>query len=185
MGQMSDIVRRANIIDEEDEGLVRWVALQLIDGKKESEIRRMLSENSLFQSALSPEAWNRLMLLGITQAESMRSLVVSRAELASTDYLRLDSYQRRKNNIERLERIIEKAESQADSVSKLNSVSFMVGGLMKAQESMDKFSGAQEAAPAVQINIGYDPLDQFRNVIQKEATTIIEIEPVESSDEEE
>jgi hypothetical protein len=94
VGQMSDIVRRANIIDEEDEGLVRWVALQLIDGKKESEIRRMLSENSLFQSALSPEAWNRLMLLGITQAESMRSLVVSRAELASTDYLRLDSYQR-------------------------------------------------------------------------------------------
>ena len=94
-------------------------------------------------------------------------------------------HQRRKNNIERLERIIEKAESQADSVSKLNSVSFMVGGLMKAQESMDKFSGAQEAAPAVQINIGYDPLDQFRNVIQKEATTIIEIEPVESSDEEE
>ena len=52
MGQMSDIVRRANIIDEEDEGLVRWVALQLIDGKKESEIRRMLAENSLFQSCL-------------------------------------------------------------------------------------------------------------------------------------
>ena len=42
---------------------------------------------------------------------------------------------------------------------------------MKAQESMDKFTGAQEAVPQVQVNIGYDPLDQFRNVIQKEANT--------------
>ena len=51
----------------------------------------------------------------------------------------------------------------------MNSASFMLGGLLKAQESMDKFTGAQEAAPQVQINIGYDPLDQFRNVIQKES----------------
>tara|TARA_Y100000401_G_C8183905_1_gene155374 strand:+ start:67 stop:399 length:333 start_codon:yes stop_codon:yes gene_type:complete len=98
-------------------------------------------------------------------------MVISRAELGSTDYLRLDSYTRRKKNLKRLERIIDKAESEADSVSKLNSVSFMVGGLMKAQESMDKFTGAQEAVPQVQVNIGYDPLDQFRNVIQKEANT--------------
>ena len=59
----------------------------------------------------------------------------------------------------------------------------MVGGLMKAQESMDKFTGAQEAVPQVQVNIGYDPLDQFRNVIQVEANKPKQV--IDISDEEE
>ena len=94
---------------------------------------------------------------------------MAKAEMGSVDYLRLDSYTRRKRMMARMEGLIESAVSQADSVSKMNSASFMLGGLLKAQESMDKFTGAQEAAPQVQINIGYDPLDQFRNVIQKES----------------
>jgi hypothetical protein len=166
------------LIPHNDDALVRWVAMLLIEGKTESQIRRSLSENSIFHSPLPPEQWNQLMLSSSTAAKDMRSMVISRAELGSTDFLRLDSYTRRKKNLHRLERIIDRAESEADSVSKLNSVSFMVGGLVKAQESMDKFTGAQEAVPQVQVNIGYDPLDQFRTVIQKEANTppIIDIE---------
>ena len=157
------------LVPHNDDALVRWVAMLLIEGKKESEIRRQLNDNSIFQSPLPLEQWNELMLLASTAATDMRSMVISRAELGSTDFLRLDSYTRRKKNLHRLERIIDRAEGEADSVSKLNSVSFMVGGLIKAQESMDKFTGAQEAVPQVQVNIGYDPLDQFRNVIQVEA----------------
>tara|TARA_R110002167_G_scaffold51627_2_gene149250 strand:+ start:1034 stop:1570 length:537 start_codon:yes stop_codon:yes gene_type:complete len=160
--QMTD----KELVPYDDEGLVRWVAMLLIEGKKESQIRRQLNDNSIFQSPLPPEQWNLLMLSASTAASDMRSMVISRAELGSTDFLRLDSYTRRKKNMHRLERIIDRAEGEADSVSKLNSVSFMVGGLIKAQESMDKFTGAQEAVPQVQVNIGYDPLDQFRTVIQ-------------------
>ena len=78
----------------------------------------------------------------------------------------------------RLEAVIESAHEQSDSVSKLNQVSFMIAGLIKAQESMDSFTGAKEAAPQVQINIGYDPQEQFREVIQKEIE-IVDVEPVE------
>ena len=114
----------------------------------------------------------------------MRSLVISRAELGNTDWLRLDSYSRRKRTLERIEDLVEYSMEQVDSVSKANSVSFMAAGLMKAQDSMDKFSGAAQAAPAVVVNVGYDPMDQFRTVIQAEAT-IIDVEEVPDSSEEE
>lgn len=171
------------LIPHNDDALVRWVAMLLVEGKRESEIRRELNDNSIFQSPLPLDQWNELMLLASTAAADMRSMVISRAELGSTDFLRLDSYTRRKKNLHRLERIIDKAESEADSVSKLNSVSFMVGGLMKAQDSMDSFTGAKEAIPQVQVNIGYDPLDQFRNVIQVEANKPKQV--IDISDEEE
>jgi hypothetical protein len=58
----------------------------------------------------------------------------------------------------------------------------MVGGLIKAQESLDKFTGAQEAAPQVVVNVGYDPLQQFREVIQEELNTI-DVEPQPADDE--
>ena len=54
----------------------------------------------------------------------------------------------------------------------------MVGGLVKAQESMDKFTGAQEATPQVVVNVGYDPLQQFREVIQKELE-VVDVKPTE------
>ena len=110
----------------------------------------------------------------------------NKAEMDDIEHQRLDSYARRRRAIGRLEAVIESAHSQADSVGKLNQVSFMVGGLIKAQESLDKFTGAQEAVPQVQINVGYDPMEQFRTVIQDELRTV-DIEPntqpkVESDD---
>ena len=158
-----------DLVVTDDDALVRWVAILLVEGKSESEIRRMLTQNAVLESRASPDRWSRLMFAGTSAAEGMQSLAISRAELDSTDYLRLDSYVRRKQNIDRLERLIEKAEPMADSVSKLNSVSFMVGGINNAQDKMDKMTGAAASQPQVVVNVGYDPLDQFRAVIQQEA----------------
>ena len=177
--QMTD-----GLIDPNDEDLIRWVALALGNGKSESEIRRTLGENTLFDSRPSPSAWKSLMFAGISEAKQLRSLVISRAELGSTDWLRLDSYARRKQGMQTLQRLIEQAEPMADSVSKMNSVSFMVGGLMNAQDKMDKLTGAVLSQPKVQVNISYDPLDQFRGVIQAEASAprVIDIAPADPSD---
>lgn len=161
----------------EDESLIRWVAMLLIEGKSESEIRRMLVENRLLESQAPPSVWRDLLSASVGEAEAMRGMVLNRAELGSTDWLRLDSYTRRKRVIDRMESVVDQATEQADSISKLNTVSFMLTGLNKAQESMDKFTGAQEAVPQVQVNIGYDPIDQFRGVIQAEARTVIDIPP--------
>ena len=79
-----------------------------------------------------------------------------------------------------MERLIIKAEEQADTVSKLGQVSFMVGGMMKQQDQLDKMSGAQDAKPQVVVNIGYDPLEQMREVIGKE---IIDITPGKDDEE--
>ena len=50
---------------------------------------------------------------------------------------------------------------------------------------MDKFTGAQEAAPQVVVNVGYDPLQQFREVIQEEIQVIdIEAEPADADSDE-
>lgn len=165
------------IMKAEDESLIRWVAMLLIEGKSESEIRRMLVENRLLESQAPPSVWRDLLSASVGEAEAMRGMVLNRAELGSTDWLRLDSYTRRKRVIDRMESVVDQATEQADSISKLNTVSFMLTGLNKAQESMDKFTGAQEAVPQVQVNIGYDPIDQFRGVIQAEARTVIDIPP--------
>jgi hypothetical protein len=105
-------------------------------------------------------------------ADDIRWMVVSKAEMEDIEQQRIDSYARRKRAIARLEAVVESAHSMSDSVGKLNQVSFMVGGLIKAQESMDKFTGAQEATPQVVVNVGYDPLTQFREVIQDELEVI-------------
>jgi hypothetical protein len=108
-------------------------------------------------------------------------MVVSKAEMEDVEQQRIDSYARRKRALSRLEAVIESAHGQADSVGKLNQVSFMVGGLIKAQESLDKFTGAQDAVPQVVVNVGYDPLQQFREVVQQELNTI-DIEPDSEED---
>ena len=169
---------------DEDKSLIRWVALLLIEGRKESEIRRELAESSLVESSIDPHSWKKLMSEARLEASSMRSLVISRAELGNTDWLRLDSYSRRKRTLSRIEDLLEYAIDHVDSVSKANSASFMAAGLIKAQDSMDKFSGASQAVPAVQINIGYDPMDQFRGVIQAEAVEVFDIEPMDPDEEE-
>jgi hypothetical protein len=139
---------------------------------KPSQIRRKVADASL-ERRLDPDEWNRLMSDAGKLAENMREMVVMKAELDDTDWLRLDSYARRRRSMERMERLIIKAEEQADTVSKLGQVSFMVGGLIKQQDGLDKMSGAQDAKPQVIVNIGYDPLEQMREVLQKE---IIDIE---------
>lgn len=169
-----------------DEALVRFVAGLLNRGYSEKEVQMKLVENSLFNSRASPSEWRTLIRQASQIAEDIRYMVVAKAEMDDIEHQRLDSYARRRRAIGRLEAVIESAHSQADSVSKLNSVSFMVGGLIKAQESMDKFTGAQEAAPQVVVNVGYDPMEQFRTVIQDELRTV-DIEPntqpkVESDD---
>jgi hypothetical protein len=150
-----------------DEALVRFIALQLVNGKTSEEVRRELNKNRPFDSHLPPHEWQSLMSKVEAVADDIKSLVIARAEMGDVEHQRLDSYARRSRAIRRLESIIDEAHEQADSVGKLNQVSFMVGGLLKAQESLDKFTGAQEAVPQVVVNLGYDPLEQFRTVVQR------------------
>jgi len=149
-----------------DEALVRFIALQLVNGKSEDEVRRELNKNRPFHSHVPPAEWRTLMSKVEAVADDIKALVIARAEMGDVEHQRLESYARRSRAIRRLESIIDEAHDQADSVGKLNQVSFMVGGLLKAQESLDKFTGAQEAAPQVVVNLGYDPLEQFRSVVQ-------------------
>ena len=67
----------------------------------------------------------------------------------------------------------------------MNSTSFMIGGLLKAQNDMDAFTGAKEAAPQVQVNIGYDPMEQFRTVIQAEVVKPVDADFTVADEEEE
>ena len=164
--------------EREHDPLVRWTAQLLVRGLRPSEIRRKVSDASL-ERRLDPDEWASLMTDASALAENMREMVVMKAELDDTDWLRLDSYARRRRSLERMERLIIKAEEQADTVSKLGQVSFMVGGLIKQQDGLDKMSGAQDAKPQVVVNIGYDPLEQMREVLQKE---IIEIEAIVEDD---
>ena len=164
-----------------DEPLIRYVATLLVRGKSEDEIRRTLNENSLIPSRAAPHEWKSLIRQSLLLADDIRSMVISKAEMEDIEHQRIDSYARRKRAIGRLEALIESSHSMADSVGKLNQVSFMVGGLIKAQESLDKFTGAQEAVPQVVVNVGYDPLQQFREVIQQEVIDS-EFEIVESAE---
>jgi hypothetical protein len=167
-----------------DEALVKFVALQIVNGKTPDEVKRELNKNRPFDSHLAPSEWESLMSKVEAVADDVKALVVARAEMGDIEHQRLDSYARRSRAIRRLESIIDEAHEQADSVGKLNQVSFMVGGLLKAQESLDKFTGAQEAAPAVVVNLGYDPLEQFRTVVQskikehEEPVKVIDVESV-------
>lgn len=174
-----DLTGKTNGIDN---NLIQWTAMLVAQGYKGAEIRRKLSEADLDRT-LTQEQYKRLMRLAIDQADELQHLAIAKAEMGDTDWLRLDSYSRRKRNIARMEGIILQAHSLADNVSKLNNVSFMIGGLMKAQDSLDKMSGAQDAKPQVVVNIGYDPMEQFRQVVQEELRTVdVEYERVIEAD---
>ena len=184
MDEAIDDIEKADklVPSKHDEALVRFVAHLLIRGKTEAEVKRSLVENSLFDSSGSTSKWRTLIRQAQLVADDIKWMVVAKAEMDDVEHQRLDSFARRKRAIARLEAVITSAHDQADSVSKLNSVSFMLGGLIKAQESMDKFTGAQEAAPQVVVNVGYDPLAQFREVIQREIE-VIDVEVVDEDDE--
>ena len=161
-----------------DDALITWCSQLMVQGLSVPEIRRRLAEAGLTDSSLSPGEWKRLMRLARTGSEELRWMVVCKAELDAPDWLRLDSYQRRRRTMAKMEAVIESAHSQADTVSKLNQVSFMLAGLNKAQDSMDSMTGAKDAKPAVVVNIGYDPLEQMRTVIQE----VVDVEVVDDED---
>lgn len=161
--------------DRNREDLIIWMAQQLIRGRKAPEIRRRLYEASL-DTLLPQGEFNSLMLEAQTSSNQFRGLAIARAEMDDTDWNRLDSFARRKRALVRMEAIVDAAHRQADTVSKLNQVSFMVGGLVKQQDSMDKLTGATDSKPQVVVNVGYDPLEQMRTVIQKE---VVDIQPIE------
>lgn len=179
-----DIVPAVDPCDDID--LVKWVSQLLIQGLKPSEIRRRLTESSLIHSRFAPGQWRRLIRAAEIEAQHMRDFVMARAELEDVDWQRLDSYRRRMKALDRLGDVVESAHAMADSVSHLNQVSFMVAGLLKAQDGIDALTGAAKAQPVVQVNLNYDPLEQMRHAIQGaiDAPEVIDIlpEPVEPAD---
>ena len=82
-------------------------------------------------------------------------------------------------NHHRLEALIESSHSMVDSVGKLES-SFIHGWWVN-QSFKSRLTSLQrqEAVPQVVVNVGYDPLQQFREVIQQEVIDS-EFEIVES-----
>lgn len=172
---IADAIEKS-IEKKHDEPLIRYVATMLVKGKTERQIMKTLNDNSLISSRSPTSEVRSLMRQAAILADDIRWMVVSKAEMEDIEQQRIDSYARRKRALSRLEAVIESAHGMSDSVGKLNQVSFMVGGLVKAQESMDKFTGAQEATPQVVVNVGYDPLTQFREVIQKELE-VIDVQP--------
>lgn len=168
-----------------DDTLIRWTAMLMVQGLSEPDVARRLNEADL-DRRLTRQEQTRLMRLARLRAEEMRHLTIARAELDDTDWLRLDSYARRKRMLELTEGLVHQAHAMADNVSKLNNVSFMAAGLVKQQDALDAMSGAKDAKPAVVVNIGYDPMEQFRAVVQEELRTIeVEAEVIEDNDEEE
>lgn len=168
-----------------DDTLIRWTAMLMVQGLSEPDVARRLNEADL-DRRLTRQEQTRLMRLARLRAEEMRHLTIARAELDDTDWLRLDSYARRKRMLELTEGLVHQAHAMADNVSKLNNVSFMAAGLVKQQDALDSMSGAKDAKPAVVVNIGYDPMEQFRAVVQEELRTIeVESEVIEDNDEEE
>lgn len=169
-----------------DDALIRWAAMLMVQGYKEHEVSRRLGEADL-DSRLTRGEQTRLMRLARLQAEELRHLTIAKAEMEDTDWLRLDSYARRKRMLTLTEGLIHQAHAMADNVSKLNNVSFMAANLVKQQDQMDKMSGAQDAKPQVVVNIGYDPIEQFRSVVQEELRTIdgaVEIIPTDRPEQE-
>jgi hypothetical protein len=165
-----------------DDALIRWTAMLMVQGLSEADVTRRLNEADL-DRRLTRQEQTRLMRLARMQAEELRHLSIARAELDDTDWLRLDSYARRKRMLELTEGLVHQAHALADNVSKLNNVSFMAAGLIKQQDALDAMSGAKDAKPAVVVNIGYDPMEQFRTVVQEELRTIeVEAEVIENND---
>ena len=172
-------------IAKRDPDLVRWVAHLLVQGNNITEIKQKLRENALMDSALAPSEVDRLIRLAQLEADSLKELVLHKAEMADSDWLRLDSYSRRKKAIKKLEDIVEEAHDLSDTVGHLGQVAFMQQAVIKAQDSMDDFTGAKESKPLVQINLGYDPLDQMRSIIQEEVQNEMDVVDIEPLDEEE
>ncbi len=152
----------------QDPALIRWVAHMLVEGLTITEIKGRLRDNAFIDTQLPSDGVNRLIRLAQSDAKGLRDLVIAQQEMGDTDWMRLESYARRKRSLERIETAIEEANDLAESVGHLGQVVYMEGALHKAQDSFDDFTGAKAARPVVQVNLAYDPLDQMRSIIQEE-----------------
>jgi hypothetical protein len=168
----SDAPTAAPVKADSDHALVRWCAMLMLEGLTESEVKRRLIESSLMHSRPSPDRLRRLLRRATIELDSMTDVVLARAELHDTDWLRLDSYLRRRKVLDGLEAVFDAAVDGADTVSQMGQAAFIGQGVVKAQDSLDGFTGAKAAKPHVVVQVNYDPLEQMRAIIQSEVKVI-------------
>lgn len=177
--QAIEDMKNALSIELKDDPIVRWVALMSLEGYSVKEIRQRLLDERLITNQMSENEILEICAKALTAKKDMKGLVHAKAELTDQTWLRLDSYMRRKRVIDMMEHICSKALGDAQSVSQLNQVNFMLAGLIKAQESMDAFSGAKAPPVSVVAHVQIDPLEQMRRVVQEEVRKgrVIDVTP--------
>lgn len=152
----------------EDDAVVRWVALLSLEGMTVKEIRDKLLQDRLISKTMSEDRIRNICARALATRGDLKGLVQAKAELTDQTWLRLDSYLRRKRVVEMMEQVISTAVGEAQTVSQLNQVSFMLAGLAKVQDQMDAFTGSKAPPVSVVAHVSYDPLEQMRRVVQEE-----------------
>ena len=172
----------------EDDAVVRWVALLSLEGMTVKEIRSRLLEDRLISKTMSEDRIRNICSRALATRGDLKHIVQAKAELTDQTWLRLDSYLRRKRVVEMMEQVISSAVGEAQTVSQLNQVSFMLAGLAKVQDQMDAFTGSKAPPVSVVAHVTYDPLEQMRRVVQEEVrrgkTIDIEAEVIEADEDE-
>lgn len=168
----------------EDDAVVRWVALLSLEGMTVKEIREKLLQDRLVTKAMSEDRIRNICARALATRGDLKHIVQAKAELTDQSWLRLDSYLRRKRVIDMMEQVISTAMGEAQTVSQLNQVSFMLAGMAKVQDQMDAFTGSKAPPVSVVAHVSYDPLEQMRRVVAEEVKKgkIIDIEPEEDED---
>lgn len=162
----------------EDDSVVRWVALMSLEGMTVKEIRDKLLSDRLVSKTMSEDRIRNICARAMATRGDLKHLVQAKAEMTDQTWLRLDSYLRRKRVIEMMEQVVGSAMGEAQTVSQLNQVSFMLAGIAKVQDQMDAFTGSKAPPVTVVAHVSYDPLEQMRRVVQEEVRgRVIEIEP--------
>jgi len=171
----------------EDDEVVRWVALLSLEGMTIKEIRERLLQDRMITKTMSEDRIRNICARAMSARGDLKHIVKAKAELNDATWLRLDSYLRRKRVIEMMEHVCSTALGEANTVSQLNQVSFMLAGLAKVQDQMDAFTGSKAPPVSVVAHVSYDPLEQMRRVVQEEVIknrTVIDIEEREEDDSE-
>jgi len=169
----------------EDDEVVRWVALLSLEGMTIKEIRERLLQDRMITKTMSEDRIRNICARAMSARGDLKHIVKAKAELNDATWLRLDSYLRRKRVIEMMEHVCSTALGEANTVSQLNQVSFMLAGLAKVQDQMDAFTGSKAPPVSVVAHVSYDPLEQMRRVVQEEVIknrTVIDIEEEEDDD---
>jgi len=163
----------------QDDAVVRWVALLSLDGMTVKEIRERLLSDRLITKSMSEDRIRTICSRALAARGDLKHIVKAKAELTDQAWLRLDSYMRRKRVIDMMEIVCSTAMDEAQTVSQLNQVSFMLAGLSKVQDQMDSFTGSKAPPVSVVAHVTYDPLEQMRRVVQEEVRKGQEVIDVE------